>query len=86
MLNVLPFGIAIHLAFGMWAYTYEGVFAPSLWESVSLQQLNIFGPNFSRVFEVMPMLCLLGLVLVYIIIDYTLIALFRCICSCLRDK
>lgn len=32
------------------------------------------------------MLGLFGLVIAYIIIDYTLVAFFRCMCSCLRSR
>lgn len=32
------------------------------------------------------MLCLLAVIVVYLIIDYTLIAFFKCLCLCLKDR
>lgn len=81
----MPFVILIHFLMGVWSHTAPGVFDNSSY-IIKYDAAGILGKQFDRVFLDLIMLGGAGLVLLWIIIDYTIINFFGCIIdSCLKN-
>jgi hypothetical protein len=87
MLNIFPFILLFTLAFSVWSLTCPDIFPKELFDMLRLKFV-VFPGEWNRALYINFLTAMLTLALLYLIIDYTIVAFFKsvCVCECLRPK
>jgi hypothetical protein len=79
--------ILFNLAFSIWELTSPDIFPANLFSRIRFDFINI-SSAWDRTFYISFLIVMLAIVLVYIVIDYTLVVFFKaiCVCDCWRGN
>lgn len=81
MLNVFPFILVFNLAFSIWSLTCDSIFPESLFDLLRLKFVTLTG-SWNRAMYINFLTAMLALAVLYVVIDYTIVAFFKAVCTC----
>lgn len=87
MLNIFPFILVFNLAFSIWSFTSDSIFPAVLFDILQLKFFSLPGA-WNRALYINFLFAMLALAVLYVVIDYTVVAFFKavCTCECLRSS
>lgn len=84
IINIIPFIILVHALFSLWSHTALGVFQTT--SPLVRFSWTIFHSGFDRVFNDIIILGQAAFIVLYIVLDFTIINLFGSLAECCKDE